>query len=64
MKVALSEIRYQINDVARDANAARAGHADEYAEENLSLPERLFMGAKLYFESKLKTEKGCGLTLK
>ena len=64
VKVALSEIRYQINDVARDANAARAGHADEYAQENLSLPERLFVGAKAYYDSKYETEIGCGLIRK
>ena len=55
---------YQINDVARDAVAVRSGHQDEYAENNLSLPERLFLGAKAYFNSKYETEIGYSKTMK
>ena len=49
---ALSEIMYQINEIPMDAVAERSGHKEEYEENNLSLPERLYVLAKNYFISK------------
>lgn len=60
----ISEIVYQINDVARDANAVRSGHAEEYADNNLSLPENLFIRAKDYFNSKYNLEVGSSRILR
>lgn len=54
--VALSEIMYQINEIPRDAVAVRSGHQDEYAENNLSLPEQLYVEAVKYYNDKYDLE--------
>lgn len=61
---ALSEIMYRINEIPQDAVAVRSGHQAEYEQNNLSLPEILFVGAKDYFNSKYDLEIGCSRTLK
>ena len=61
---ALSQIMYNINERAIDAVAVRSGNQAEYEANNLSLPERLFLLAKDYFNSKYDIEHGCSKTLK
>ena len=60
----LSEIMYNINERALDAVAIRSGNLEEYEQNNLSLPEDLYLLAKDYFKSKYDLEIGYARTLK
>ena len=55
-EVALSEILYNLDERAIDAVAVRSGHLAEYEENNLSLPEHLYVFAKNYFNSKYQLD--------
>jgi len=50
--IPLSDFMYQLSEVPTDAIAVRSGHQEEYAKNNLSLPEELFFKARDYFNSK------------
>ena len=60
----LSEIIYQLNEVPTDWVAKRSGHENEYAENNLSLPEELYLASKNYYDSKYELEIGKSRVLK
>ncbi|MGM9878342.1 MAG: hypothetical protein ACI33S_06825 [Bacilli bacterium] len=60
----LSEIIYQLNEVPTDWVAKRSGHESEYAENNLSLPEELYLASKNYYDSKYELEIGKSRVLK
>ena len=60
----LSEIIYQLHEVPTDWVAKRSGHENEYAENNLSLPEELYLASKNYYDSKYELEIGKSRVLK
>lgn len=61
---ALSQIMYNLNERAIDAVAVRSGNLAEYEQNNLSLPEDLYLLAKDYFNSKYNLGAGNTLRLK
>ena len=60
----LSQIMYNLNERAIDAVAVRSGNLEEYEANNLSLPERLYVLAKDYYNSKYQIEMGQSRILK
>ena len=49
---------YILPVVLQNCNKGRRNTIREYAENNYSLPENLFLSAANYFENKLELEKG------